>query len=117
MLKEFREFAVKGSVIDLAVGVIVGAAFGKITTSLVNDIITPAFGILLGRINFSELAFTVGDSSIKYGSFMQVVIDFIIVSFCIFLFIRQINKFRKKPLENQKEEIKLLTEIRDALKK
>jgi len=87
-IKEFREFAMKGSVVDLAVGVIIGAAFGKIVTSLVNDLIMPSFGVILGNINFTELTLTIGESTIKYGAFLQSVVDFVIVAFCIFLFVK-----------------------------
>jgi large conductance mechanosensitive channel len=97
MFKEFREFAVKGNAFDLAVGVIIGAAFGKIVSSLVTDIIMPVFGLLLGKVNFSTLVFTVGSSTIKYGSFIQAIVDFVIIAFVIFLMVKQINKFKKQP--------------------
>ena len=121
MLKEFREFAVKGNVIDLAVGVIIGAAFGKIVTSLVNDIIMPAVGILLGQVNFADLSVTIGSSVIKYGAFIQAVVDFVIVAFCIFLMVKQINRLKRKVPESPKSpelstSEKLLMEIRDTLK-
>lgn len=130
MLKEFKEFAMKGNVIDLAVGVIIGGAFGKIVSSLVNDIITPLLGLLLGKVNVAGLAqpiptFGGGDPIVlKYGIFLQNIIDFIIVAFSIFLFIKFINKFKRKeacaqPVKEEpkpsKEEL-LLTEIRDLLK-
>lgn len=121
MLKEFKEFAMKGNVMDMAVGIIIGAAFGKIVSSLVSDVIMPTFGILLGKLNFSSLAFTIGNSTIAYGMFLQSVVDFIIVAFAIFMVIKQINRFKKKseeaPIEEQPADIKLLTEIRDLLKK
>jgi large conductance mechanosensitive channel len=120
-LKDFKAFAMRGNVMDLAVGVIIGGAFGKIVTSLVSDIIMPAVGILLGKVDFSTLAFTIGSSTIAYGKFIQSVVDFLIVAFCIFVVIQQIGKLqRKKEVAAPpapKEEIKLLTEIRDLLKK
>ncbi len=121
VLKEFRDFAVKGNVLDLAIGVIIGAAFGKIVTSLVSDILMPLIGILLGKLDFSTLAVTVGGASIKYGMFIQSVVDFVIVAFCIFLIVKQINRFKKKPEAAAPvappEEVRLLTEIRDLLRK
>lgn len=123
-LKEFREFAVKGNAIDLAVGVIIGGAFGKIVTSLVNDVIMPIVGIFLGGINFTNLKYVirpaVGDvpeSALKYGNFLQSVVDFAIIAFCIFLFVKGINKIRKKdePAPKITKEEILLTEIRDIL--
>lgn len=132
MLKEFKEFAVKGNVLDLAVGVVVGGAFGKIVTSLVNDIIMPLVGVLLGGINFSSLSYPLGTKGdtpnlLKYGQFIQSIADFLIISFSIFLFIKLINSFKKKEEEKEEaiEEAKeaapsreelLLTEIRDLLK-
>lgn len=119
MLKEFKEFAMKGSVIDLAVGVIIGTAFGKIVTSLVNDLIMPLFGIVLQGVDLTGLAIHVGDIQIKYGAFLQSVIDFVIVAFCIFFFIKQMNRFRKpnSSAAVTPEDILLLREIRDELKK
>ncbi len=110
----------KGNVMDLAVGVIIGGAFGKIVSSLVSDVIMPTIGIILQGIDFKDLAFTVGSSTISYGMFIQSVVDFVIVAFVIFLVIKQINRFKKeKPAEPTAppEEIALLREIRDALKK
>lgn len=122
MWKEFKSFAIKGNVLDLAIGVIIGGAFGKIVTSLVNDIIMPVFGLILGGIDFSQLELLVGDVGIKYGAFIQSIIDFLIIAFSIFLFIRALNRFKKKeevkpeaPAEPTKEET-LLIEIRDILK-
>jgi len=131
MLKEFKDFAMKGNVVDLAVGVIIGGAFGKIVTSLVNDIITPLLGLLLGRVNVASLATppipVIGGGAplvLKYGIFLQNIIDFLIVAFSIFMFIKVINKFKKKEEVKEviveepkptKEEL-LLTEIRDLLK-
>ncbi len=95
MLKEFRDFAMRGNVIDLAVGVIIGGAFGKIVASLVDNIIMPLIGLLIGGIDFSSLAFTVGSAQVKYGMFIQNIIDFLIVAFVIFLMIRTINHMKK----------------------
>ena len=120
MLKEFRDFAARGNVIDLAVGVIIGASFGKIVTSLVNDILMPAIGIVMGKLDFSTLSVKVGEGTIKYGVFIQSVVDFVIVAFCIFLMVKQINRFKKKPEAapaGPTTTEKLLMEIRDELKK
>lgn len=135
MLKEFKEFAVKGNVIDLAVGVIIGAAFGKIVASLVNDIIMPPIGLLLGGMDFKKLNYvlkpeeldaagdTIAAVTINYGMFFQNVVDFAIVAFVIFLAIKGINNMKKKeeaapsaPPAPSKSEV-LLMEIRDLLKK
>ncbi|MDM5321707.1 large conductance mechanosensitive channel protein MscL [Bacillus altitudinis] len=122
MLKEFREFAVKGNVIDLAVGVIIGGAFGKIVTSLVNDLIMPLVGIIIGGHDLSGLSVKVGSAQILYGSFIQTVIDFLIISFSIFIFIRYLNKLKRKKVEEEEavetpdQSEVLLTEIRDLLK-
>lgn len=97
MLKEFKEFALRGNVIDLAVGVIIGGAFGKIISSLVGDILMPLIGLLTGGINFSGLALTVGDATVRYGAFLQAVVDFVIVAFTVFLFVRAFNRMRAKP--------------------
>jgi len=122
--EEFKKFAVKGNVVDLAVGVVIGGAFGKIVTSLVNDIVIPLVGLLMGGVDFSDLQIPVGDASIRYGAFVQSVADFFIVSFSIFIFIRFINNFKRKKIEEEKpkddpkpsrEEL-LLMEIRDLLK-
>ena len=129
MFKEFKEFAMRGNVIDLAVGVIIGGAFGKIVSSLVNDVLMPPIGMLTGGMDFSNLAFTLkektGDApavSINYGVFINTVIDFVIVAFCIFLLIRGINQLKRKeemqpaaPPEPPRQEV-LLAEIRDLLK-
>ncbi len=121
MLKEFKEFALKGNVVDLAVGVVIGAAFGKIVTSLVNDIITPLIGLLLGKVDFSNLfinlagvpyatldeAKKAGAPTLNYGLFLNTVIDFLIISFAIFMVIRQMNRFkRKQELEKKPESTK-----------
>jgi len=121
MWKEFKEFAIKGNVMDLAIGVIIGGAFGKIVTSLVNDIIMPIFGLILGGIDFTGLEFKAGTAVVKYGAFIQSVVDFLIIAFSIFLFVRSINRFKKKEEEKPAEpapskEVLLLTEIRDILK-
>jgi large conductance mechanosensitive channel len=117
MLNEFKKFAMRGNVIDLAVGVIIGGAFGKIVSSLVADIIMPIVAMLLGRVSVSDLAF----GSIKYGIFIQSIIDFLIIAFSIFLFIKFLSRFKKKEEEvkvvvqiDKKEE--LLAEIRDLLR-
>ena len=96
MLKEFRDFAVRGNVIDLAVAVIIGGAFGKIVGSLVNDILMPLVGLALGGINFAEQAFTIGEAVIKWGAFVQTVIDFVIIAFVIFMIIKAVNKTKKE---------------------
>ncbi len=120
MFQEFKKFALKGNVIDLAVGVIIGGAFGKIVSSLVNDLIMPLIGLLLGGVDFTKLSFPFGDAVIKYGLFIQTVVDFLIVAFTIFMVIRFFNRFKRKAEEtpavtvDQKEE--LLKEIRDLLK-
>lgn len=117
MWEEFKKFAMRGNVIDLAVGVVIGGAFGKIVTSLVNDIIMPLVALLIGVVDFSNLAY----KDVKYGMFIQSIVDFLIVAFSIFMVIRFINRFKKKQ-EAPKEEPKidpkeeLLMEIRDLLK-
>jgi large conductance mechanosensitive channel len=95
MLKEFREFAMRGNVMDLAIAVIIGGAFGKIVTSLVNDVLMPLIGLVLGGINFSEQAIVVREAVIKWGAFVQSIIDFIIVAFVIFMLVRTMNRFKK----------------------
>lgn len=125
MWKEFKEFAMKGNVMDLAVAVVIGAAFGKIVTSLVDNIIMPLVGILTGGIDLTNsFAYGSGDATIKLGMFLQSIIDFLIISFAIFMFIRVLNKLKHKkeevnnvatPTVDTKEE--LLKEIRDLLKK
>lgn len=127
MLKEFKTFISKGNVLDLAVGVIIGGAFGKIVTSLVDDIIMPLVGLLMGGLDFSDLSIKVGKARFMYGSFIQNVVDFLIVAFCIFLIVKAFNKLTakveaKKAKEKKQEEAKkaenivLLEEIRDLLK-
>ena len=123
LLNEFKEFISKGNVIDMAVGVVIGSAFSKIVTSLVNDIIMPLVGIIIGGLDFTSLSIKIKDSEILYGSFIQNIVDFLIIAACIFTVIKIMNKFKKqKPVEEPKtqeipEDIKLLTEIRDLLKK
>lgn len=130
MLKEFKEFAVKGNIIDLAVGVIIGNAFSKIVNSLVNDIIMPLMGVITGGINFTYLKAVIKGRhgsvpaiTLNYGSFIQNIIDFLIISFSIFLFVRLINKLRienkdrsSEEMKVQSEEVVLIKEIRDILK-
>lgn len=132
MLQEFKKFAIKGNAMDMAVGVIIGAAFGKIVSSIVSDIIMPPIGILLGGVDFSKLAITLKKATetaeavtINYGVFINAVIDFVIIAFVIFIVIKQINKLKTKEAEEAKpaepaappEDILLLREIRDSLKK
>lgn len=127
LIQEFKEFAVRGNVIDMAVGVIVGTAFGKIVSSLVSDVVMPPIGALLGGVNFSDLAFTVKAAAdgapavvIAYGKFTQTVVDFVIIAFVIFMAVRLINSLKKKaeaaPAAPSNQEV-LLAEIRDLLKK
>lgn len=130
MMKEFKEFAMKGNVVDMAVGIIIGAAFGKIVSAFVGDVLMPPIGMLLGGMDFSAMAFTlqeaVGDTpavTIGYGKFIQALVDFLIVAFAIFMAIKAMNSMKKKeeeapkaPPAPPKEEV-LLTEIRDLLKK
>ena len=121
MIREFKEFIKRGNVMDLAVGVIVGGAFSSIVTSLVNNILTPILGIFLGGIDFSGLSLNIKDATINYGLFIQSVIDFLIIAFCIFLLIKLINKIMhvgKKEEQKEikkREEIVILEEIRDLL--
>ena len=123
IIKEFKEFAFKGNVLDMAVGVVVGGAFGKIVTSLVNDIIMPLCSLLLNNIKFTDLKIMLkGDSAVMIGNFIQSFVDFVIIALSIFMFVKMINSFKKKE-EAKLEEPKgptseeLLTEIRDLLKK
>lgn len=126
MLKEFRDFALRGNVIDLAVAFVIGAAFVAIVNSLVNDIIMPLVGVILGGLDFTSLAITFGNANITYGNFIQAIINFLIVAFVLFMIVRTTNKLQKMrakeeaqapeaPPEPSTEE-KLLTEIRDLLK-
>ncbi len=135
-LKEFKSFAIKGNVIDLAVGVIIGGAFGKIVTSVVNDVIMPIVGLIVGGVNFSELKWVLKEATndkpsltLNYGNFIQVTFDFLIVAFSIFMVIKAINAAKKKekeekeapntslPIDKPSKQEELLTEIRDLLKK
>lgn len=123
MWNEFKAFAMRGNIVDLAIGVVIGGAFGKIVTSLVNDIIMPLVGLLLGGLDFSGLSFTFGDAVVKYGSFIQTIVNFLIISFSIFIVIRTLNGLRRKKEaeEEAAEEAvdaqeELLKEIRDLLK-
>jgi large conductance mechanosensitive channel len=128
MLKEFKEFAMKGNMLDLAIGVVIGAAFGKIVDSLVNDLIMPPLGKLTGGLNFSELAISLGTGSdnkevlFKYGSFINVFVNFVIVAFALFIVVKAVNKVKRAeaaanmaPAPKPNDEI-LLEEIRDLLK-
>jgi len=106
MFKEFKEFAMRGNVVDMAVGIIIGGAFGKIVSSLVNDVVMPPIGMLLGQVDFSNLAITLTEKTaeaeavtIKYGVFINTVLDFIIVAFAIFMVIKQMNRLQRKPAE------------------
>jgi large conductance mechanosensitive channel len=137
MLKEFKEFAMKGNVLDMAIGVIIGGAFGKIVSSLVSDVLMPPIGLLMGKVDFSSLfidlsrtspaslaaAKAAGAPTINYGVFLQSIFDFIIVAFVIFMLVKQVNRFKKEapaapppPPPTPTNEEKLLTEIRDLLK-
>ncbi len=129
LLKEFKEFAMRGNVLDMAIGVVIGGAFGKIVTSLVTDIITPLISLLLGKVDLSNLSISFPSQTpdgkpilLAYGSFIQSIIDFLIIAFSIFMVIKLMNRFHKKkeetpppPPEPDKQEV-LLTEIRDLLK-
>lgn len=111
MWKEFKEFALKGNIMDMAIGVIIGGAFQKIVTSLVNDIIMPAISIFTGKVDFSDLVITVGNSSIKYGAFITTIVDFLIIAFSIFIAIRTINKLNdraKQDLDKMSKKSKFL---------
>lgn len=135
-INEFKEFAVKGNAVDMAVGVIIGGAFGKIVSSIVDDIIMPPIGWIIGGVNFSDLKFTLPSvdmgvetlqpATINYGNFLQTALDFIIIAFCVFLLVKGINKLARKNKQEDKQETpsapeptneeKLLSEIRDLLK-
>ncbi|MEZ6057112.1 MAG: large-conductance mechanosensitive channel protein MscL [Planctomycetaceae bacterium] len=132
LIKEFKDFAMRGNVVDMAVGIVIGAAFGKIVASLVADVIMPAIGMLMGGVDFSGLSWTVGVeghmATLKYGVFIQTIVDFLIVAFAIFMMIKVMNKAQSlaKLKEEAKEpaappappeDIQLLREIRDSLKK
>jgi len=126
-ISEFKEFAMKGNVLDMAVGVIIGGAFGKIVSSLVDDILMPVVGMITGNIDFTTLAFQIGEGEgaavLKYGNFIQNTVDFLIVAFCIFLMLKGINKLNRKKKEPEAPaapagptQEELLAEIRDLLK-
>lgn len=123
MIKEFKDFAMKGNVIDLAVGVVIGAAFGKIVDSAVNDILMPPIGALISGVDFKDMAFTIAGVHIKYGNFINNTIIFIITAFFLFMVIKAMNTMKKKeaagpaPAPEPSNEEKLLGEIRDLLKK
>jgi large conductance mechanosensitive channel len=139
MLKEFKEFAMRGNVVDMAVGLVIGASFGKIVTSLVNDVIMPPIGRLMGNMDFSKLSIKIGEATkkvvdagqekivvedivVKYGAFINTVIDFVIVAFCLFMVIKAMNTLKRKKEEapaappEPPADVKLLTEIRDLMK-
>ena len=127
LISEFKEFAMKGNVMDMAVGVIIGGAFGKIVSSLVDDVLMPLVGMITGNIDFTTLAFKIGEGEeaavLKYGNFIQNTVDFIIVAFCIFLMLKAINKMNRKKAEPEAPaapagptQEELLAEIRDLLK-
>ena len=130
MMTEFRDFAMRGNVVDMAVGIVIGGAFGKIVSSFVSDVLMPPIGLALGGVNFSDLAMTLQEASgdvaavtLNYGSFIQTVIDFIIIAFAIFMVIKAMNSMKKKEEEapaappKPSAEETLLTEIRDSLRK
>lgn len=124
-LSEFKKFISRGNVVDMAVGVIVGGAFGKIVTSLVNDILMPLIGTILGGLDFSNLSIKINDATIAYGAFIQSVVDFLIIAFCIFMMVKLFEKFKfeekkkevKEEAPKKSDEVVLLEEIRDLLKK
>jgi large conductance mechanosensitive channel len=128
-MSEFRDFAMRGNVVDMAVGIVIGGAFGKIVSSFVNDVLMPPIGLALGGVDFSDLALTLKEASgevaavtLNYGAFIQTVVDFIIIAFAIFMVIKAMNNLKKKeeaappPPPKPSEEVTLLTEIRDLMK-
>jgi large conductance mechanosensitive channel len=131
LIKEFRQFAMKGNVVDMAVGIVIGAAFGKIVSSLVSEVIMPPIGLLLGGVNFTDLSITLKEATkdstgaivkavtLNYGIFIQTILDFLIIGFSVFLLVKGMSRFKKKevekPVETPAQEV-LLTEIRDILK-
>ena len=130
MMSEFRDFAMRGNVVDMAVGIVIGGAFGKIVSSFVSDVLMPPIGLMLGGVDFSNLAMTLKEASgevaavtLNYGAFIQTVVDFIIIAFAIFMVIKAMNNLKKKeeaappPPAKPSEEVTLLTEIRDLMKK
>ena len=122
MLQEFRDFINRGSVLDLAVGIVIGAAFTAIVNSLVNDLLMPLIGVVIGGIDFSGLSITAGSAVITYGNFIQAVINFLIIAFAVFMLVRAVNRMYKKPAAapaappEPPADVKLLTEIRDLLR-
>ena len=129
MMKEFKEFAMRGNVVDMAVGIVIGAAFGKIVSSFVDDVLMPPIGMLMGGVDFSELSVVLRAATdeaeavaLNYGMFIQTLIDFVIIAFAIFMVVKAMNNMKKKEEEKPEEapkpskEVQLLTEIRDALK-
>ena len=129
MMSEFRDFAMRGNVVDMAVGIVIGGAFGKIVSSFVNDVLMPPIGLALGGVDFSDLALTLKEASgevaavtLNYGAFIQTVVDFIIIAFAIFMVVKAMNNLKKKeeaappPPPKPSEEVTLLTEIRDLMK-
>ena len=125
MVSEFKEFAMKGSLIDMAVGIIIGAATGKMVSTLVENILMPLIGVFMGGVNFQELSIKVGDAAIGYGAFIQAMIDFIIIAFVVFMILKAINKMKESAAKEEAAaepeadpaDVALLTEIRDLLKK
>jgi len=121
MIKEFKEFAMRGNIVDLAVAVIIGGAFGKIVTGLTNSIIMPIISLLIGKVGFADISFTVGKTIFPIGIFLQAIIDFILIALVLFLMIKAMNSMKKNepapPPPPTPEDILLLREIRDALKK
>ncbi len=130
MMSEFKDFAMRGNVVDMAIGIIIGGAFGKIVSSFVNDVLMPPIGMLLGGVDFSDLAVTLKEAAgetaavtLNYGSFIQTVIDFVIIAFAIFMAIKAMNRMKKEEEEAPAEppkpsaEVQLLTEIRDSLRR
>ena len=130
MMSEFKSFAMRGNVIDMAVGIVIGGAFGKIVSSFVNDVLMPPIGMMMGGVDFSDLAVVLQEASgdvaavtLNYGSFIQTVVDFLIIAFAIFMVIKAMNNMKKKEEEapeappKPSAEVELLTEIRDSLKK
>ena len=130
MMSEFKDFAMRGNVVDMAVGIVIGGAFGKIVSSFVNDVLMPPIGMMMGGVDFSDLAVVLQEASgdvaavtLNYGSFIQTVVDFIIIAFAIFMVVKAMNNMKKKEEEapaappKPSAEVELLTEIRDSLKK
>lgn len=120
-VNEFKTFISRGNVVDMAIGVIIGGAFGKIVSSLVNDMLMPLIGIVLGGLDFSSLSIKINDATIAYGNFIQTIVDFLIIAFCIFVMIKIFEKFKTKEEKKKEEPVKsseviLLEEIRDLLK-